>query len=62
MCLMCVEFARDRMNFLEVRRALGEMVNTTTDAAERRHYEELAKMSEEELQKAAASYAEEQDI
>lgn len=61
MCLMCIEFARDRMNFLEVRRAVGEMVSTAKSADERKHYEAIAKMSEKELQEAASRFAE-QDV
>lgn len=47
MCLICVEFERDRMTTFEARRALGEMVEKIgEDHAE--EVEEMLREAEEE--------------
>lgn len=58
MCLMCLEFAKERMNFHEVRRAVGEMVFTAKTTEEKKHYETIGRMTEAELRETAAAFAE----
>jgi hypothetical protein len=43
MCLICVEFEKERMTVAEARRALGEMA----EALEPEHIEEVEEMIEE---------------
>ncbi len=49
MCLICVEFNKNRMTFEEVKRALPEMIIFANDDLAKKHYLELqnAKNSEE---------------
>lgn len=53
MCLMCVEIVKSRMTFPEARKALPEMIDTAKSEEDKKHYEELAKASDEELQEIA---------
>lgn len=61
MCLLCMEIVKERMNNLEVKRALGELINTAEDSKARDHYIELmhAVDDEEELKKLADDGAKE---
>jgi len=49
MCIMCLEFANERMSMFEVRKALTELVETNDDPEQLKHYKELAEMTDEEL-------------
>ena len=49
MCIMCLEFANSRMKMFEVRKALTELVATTKDEQDLKHFKDLAKMNDEEL-------------
>lgn len=50
MCLICVEFFKNRMTIDEVKKALPEMVMFAKDENERAHYKKLQTLtSKEEL-------------
>ena len=53
MCIMCLEFARDRMSIFEVRRALTELVATADNDEDLAHYKDLEQMSDEEIKEQA---------
>lgn len=57
MCIMCLEFMNQRMNFNEVKRALPELISTANTPEDAKHYSELRDMSEEELR----NYVQEQN-
>ena len=57
MCLICVEFQKQRMTINEARRAYGEMVETM----EPDHAEEVEEMLEEAEEEAEEEADEEQD-
>lgn len=50
MCLICVEFQKQKMNLREARRALGEMVETM-DPAHAREVREMLEEAEKEAEK-----------
>lgn len=51
MCMICVEFEKERMTIKEARRALGEMA----EGMEKEHVEEVQEKLEEAEEKKAAS-------
>lgn len=54
MCLICVEFFKNRMTVEEVKRALPEMVMFANNEEERAHYKKLQTLStKEELEEEA---------
>jgi hypothetical protein len=55
---MCIEIAKDRMTIQEARRALPELIETTKNDQDRRHFQELNRSSDEELEKIAQQVAE----
>ena len=60
MCLICVEFSKNRMTRAEVKKALPEMVMFAKTEEERNHFKKLQSLSDsledQELQKFAESY------
>ena len=48
MCLICVEFFKNRMTIEEVKRALPEMVTFANNEEERAHYKKLQTLSTRE--------------
>lgn len=48
MCLICVEFFKNRMTIEEVKRALPEMVMFANNEEERAHYKKLQTLSTRE--------------
>lgn len=56
MCLICIEFEKERMSIFEARRALGEMV----EGLEPGHAEEVEQMLDE-AEESAAQGANEDD-
>ncbi len=54
MCMMCVEIFKGRMTIIEGRRALKELLSTTNNDEQLKHYQELNGLSDEELKKFVA--------
>lgn len=53
MCLMCIEIFHERMTATEARRALPELIDTARDEEMLKHYQQLQKASDEELEELA---------
>ncbi len=50
MCILCVEWEKNKMTSQEVYKAIGEMINTSKDKAQAAHLQELSdKIMEKEL-------------
>jgi hypothetical protein len=53
---MCVEIAFDRMKIPEARKALVELVGTTEDSEQQKHYKQLSDANDEELLRIAKDH------
>ena len=53
MCIVCVEFQKQRLTLAEARTALKEVILFATKEEEKRHAEELARMNADDFVKEA---------
>ncbi len=56
MCLICVEYHKQRMTKEEVKRALPEMVMFSKTEKEKTHYEKLLKFEDSEFELEIENY------
>lgn len=56
MCMLCLEIAKDRITFKEVRNALPEMIITSKSEQDKKHFEEMKKATDEELKEIAQDF------
>ena len=57
MCIICIEFNRNRLNLLEARRALGELKAEAKDPTDKAHYEDLSNADDDNFKKITSEYA-----
>ena len=56
MCFVCVEFMKQRMTMFEARKALTELVETSSGDEDLSHYKELQKLSDDEFKETAKKH------
>lgn len=56
MCLICIEYQKKKMTREEVKKALPEMIMFSKTDKDRKHYEKLSTVSDEEFEMEVETY------
>lgn len=56
MCLICVEYQKNKMTREEVKKALPEMIMFSKTDKDKKHYEKLSAVSDEEFELEVENY------